>query len=333
MTLQEAAALVGGVVQGDGSVSFHRLAPVHDAGEGDLAFLADRRYLKHLADCGAQAVLISESLSDNPGGPEHRMVVADPQAALMALLNHLHPARRPAAPSIHDRAAVHPEAELGRDVVVAAGAVVGAGVRLGDRCQVGENTVLGDGVTVGEDAVLFPNVTVYPGAVLGDRVRIHAGTRIGVDGFGYVLRDGRHEKVPQVGGCVIEDDVEIGANCTIDRGSIGRTVIGQGTKVDNMVHIAHNVRIGAGSVLVAQVGIAGSTDVGPGVAFGGQSGVAGHLTIGAGARIGAKAGVIGDVGPGETVSGFPARNHRDFLRAMAALKSLPELMKRLRTSD
>ncbi len=328
MTLTEAAEATGGRVLGDGSMSFERISPVHDAGPGDLAMLADRRYATDLAGCGGRALLVSEALSRVDGGPADRLVVEDPRAALVDLLPLLHP-EPPREPGVHPTAVVHAAAAVPEPASVGPHAVICAGATLGDGARVGANCVVGEGVAIGTETVLHPNVTVYAGSILGNRVVVHAGARIGVDGFGYVSLGGKHRKVPQVGGCVVEDDVEIGANCTIDRGSIGRTLIGAGSKLDNLVHIGHNVTIGAGSMLVAQVGVAGSTRTGEGVAMGGQAGVSAHLRIGAGARIAAQAGVIGDVGPGETVSGYPARDHGTYLRAMAGLMKLPELVRRL----
>ena len=330
LTLDEAARATGGRVVGDGEAVFKRIAPVREAGEDDLAFLANRRYAEDLAECRGRALLVAETIALVGPGPQDRLVVGDPYRALGELLRILHPdAGGVVEPGIHRSAVVDPSASVDPSAQVGPGAVVGKAVSVGARASVGANCVVGEGAMVGPETVLFPNTTIYPGSVLGARVVVHAGARIGVDGFGYATVDGRHVKVPQVGACVIEDDVEIGANCTIDRGSIGRTVIGAGSKLDNLVHVAHNVEIGPGSLLVAQVGVAGSTRTGPGVAMGGQAGVIGHLEIGAGARIGAQAGVIGDVAPGEVVSGYPARDHKSYLRAMARLMHLPELAKRV----
>lgn len=330
LTLDEAARLAGGRVAGDGGAVFKRIAPVRDAGEGDLAFLADRRYVQDLAGCRGRALLVAEALAAVEQGPRDRLVVGDPYRALGELLRVLRPdAEVRAEAGVHATAVVASSASVDPSAQVGPGAVVGERAAIGERVVVGANCVVGEAAAIGADTVLFPNATVYPGCVLGARVIVHAGTRIGVDGFGYATVDGWHVKVPQVGGCVVEDDVEIGANCTIDRGSIGRTVIGAGSKLDNLVHVAHNVVIGPRSLLVAQVGVAGSTRTGPGVAMGGQAGLVGHLEIGAGARIGAQAGVVGDVGPGETVSGYPARDHKSYLRAMARLMRLPELAKRV----
>lgn len=255
-------------------------------------------------------------------------MVEDPHRALLTLLPVVHPEPE-TVKEIHPTAVVSPTASLGQNVAIGANVVIGEGVEVGDEVQIGANSVLERDVRIGANSVIYPNVTLYPGSVLGKRVIVHAGSRIGVDGFGYVSSADGHQKVPQVGECRIEDDVEIGANCTIDRGSIGSTVIGSGSKLDNLVHLGHNVQIGEKSLLVAQVGVAGSTVTGEGVAMGGQAGLVGHLKIGAGAKIGAQAGVIGDVAPGQTVSGYPARPHRAYLKAMAELMRLPKLMKRV----
>jgi UDP-3-O-[3-hydroxymyristoyl] glucosamine N-acyltransferase len=190
-----------------------------------------------------------------------------------------------------------------------------------------EHVVLGDGVIIGAECELHASVTCYPGTSLGDRVRAHAGVRLGSDGFGYVFRNGMHEKIPHVGRCVIESDVEIGANTTIDRGSIDDTVVGAGTRIDNLVHVGHNVRIGRLCLLMAQVGVAGSVQIEDGVILAGQVGVSGHLTIGKGARLAAQAGVFGNVPAGQTWSGYPARPHREALRAQAAMFRLPSLIR------
>ena len=329
LTLAEAAEATGGRVLGDARVTFSRIAPVHDAGPEDLALLADRRYGEDLVRCGGRALLVSDDMSGLPGGPRDRIVVPDAHRAMVTLLALLHP-ESPPPPEVHDTAIVHPDASVCDTVSVDAGTVIGAGAALGAGSVVGANCVIGGGVVIGRECVVRANVTVYPGSVLGDRVIVHAGARIGVDGFGYVLVEGEHVKVPQVGGCVVEDDVEIGANCTIDRGSIGVTRIGAGSKLDNLVHIGHNVVVGPRSLVVAQVGIAGSTRMGEGVVLGGQAGLVGHLRIGDGARIGAQAGVISDIGPGQEVSGYPARDHRTYLKAMASLMRLPRTLKRLR---
>ena len=328
LTLARVAEATGGRVVGDGASSVRRISTLRDGGPGDLAFLADRRYTGDLDGCRAGALLVSEALSGCQGGPRDRVVVDDARQALVTLLGVFHPLP-PQSWTRHPSAVVHPAANLPDRAEIGAGAVVGAGVVIGDRARIGAHCVVGEQSRIGDDTVLHPHVTLYPGVRLGRRVIVHAGSRIGVDGFGYIQEDGSHIKVPQVGGCIVGDDVEIGANCTIDRGSLGNTRIGAGAKLDNLVHLGHNVEIGARAMIVAQVGIAGSTRVGEGAALGGQAGLVGHLTIGAGARIGAQAGVISDIAPGQVVSGYPARDHRRYLRAMARLMRLSRLAARV----
>lgn len=324
------AELVGGRVEGDGAVKLRGVAPLAQAAPDELALLADRRYARELPGCRAAALLVSEALAQI--APEHvptRIVCPDAHLALARLLEHWYPPA-PHRPGIHPTAVLGPGVDLGQDVAVGPFAVVDEGVRLGDRVVVGSHVSIGAGARVGADSRLHPQVVVYPGVEIGERVVLHAGVRLGVDGFGYVL-DGRdHRKVPQVGRCVVGDDVEIGANACLDRGSIGDTLVEPGAKLDNLVHLGHNVTVGSRSLLAAMVGVAGSSSVGRGVAAGGQAGIAGHLHVGDGARLGAQAGVIGDVPAGQTVSGYPARNHREYLRAMGQLFKLPDLARRIR---
>jgi len=218
---------------------------------------------------------------------------------------------------------------LGDDVSIGAGVVLGDGARIGARTRLDAHVVIGDGVEVGVECHVYPSATLYSGTRIGDRVRVHAGARLGSDGFGYVFRDGAHAKIPHVGRCIVESDVEIGANTTIDRGSIDDTVVGAGTKIDNLVHVAHNVRIGRLCLLMAQVGIAGSVRIEDGCILAGQVGIAGHVTIGRGARLAAQAGAFGSVPAGETWSGYPARPHKEALRAQAAMFKLPSLIRAL----
>jgi UDP-3-O-[3-hydroxymyristoyl] glucosamine N-acyltransferase len=254
--------------------------------------------------------------------------VANPQESLLGLLPLLYP-EQPPHPGIDPTVRIGRGAQIGREVAIGPGVVIGAGAVIGDRVRIDANGVIGDGVDIGEDSRLFPHVTLYAGASLGRRVIVHAGARIACDGFGYVQAGGAHQKIPHVGRCLIEDDVEIGANTTIDRGSLGDTIVGRGTKIDNLVQIGHNVRIGRLCLIMAQVGIAGSVRVGDGVVLAGQAGISGHHTIGDGARIAAQAGVFGDIPAGETWSGYPARPHREALRAHAAVFKLPGMIKAL----
>ncbi len=325
------AGLVDGRLEGGADPDINGVAPLDRASPGDLSFLAHPRYAAYVDASSAGAILVSPSLQARVAGRTH-IVVADVHRALAVLLPRLYPPAVP-LPGVHATAVIGRGAVLGEAVTVDAYAVIGAQARVGARARIGSHVVIGDGCEVGDDVVLHAHVALYPGVTIGARSILHAGVRVGVDGFGYVSGADGHRKVPQVGRCTIGEDVEIGANTTIDRGSVGATEIGRGVKIDNLVHIAHNVRIGEHAIIVAQVGIAGSTTVGNWVTMGGQAGAPGHITIGDGATIAAQAGVFGNVPAGETYSGYPARPHRQSLRAQAGLARLPRLMERLRALE
>jgi UDP-3-O-[3-hydroxymyristoyl] glucosamine N-acyltransferase len=328
-SVREVADLVGGRWQGDGAARVRRLRPLEQAGPNELGLLSSRRYARFAADCTAGAILVTTELAD--ALPDHatRIVVDDPRAAVAAVLERLHPEGEPFLPEIHPTAVFGTGVRLGEGVAVGAYAVLGDGVHVGDDTRIEAHVVVGTKATLGTGCHIHPQVVVYPGVEIGDRVVVHSGTRIGSDGFGYTFREGAHHKVPQVGGCVIGDDVEIGANTTIDRGSIGDTVIGSGVKIDNLVQIAHNVTLGPHSLAAALVGIAGSTRIGSGVWLGGQSGLIGHLDVGDGARVAVATKVFRDIPAEETVSGHPARPHRQELRRQAHLGRLPKLNARV----
>jgi len=325
----DVAAAVGGALQGDPDLRLMGIAPLDRAGPGDLSFLASVKYAKQLATCAAGAVLITSELVGTEGPCAVRIIVPKPHEAMLALIPLFY--RAPVRPfvGVHPTAIVASDAQIDADVCIEPFAVIGAGARVGAGCWIGSHTVIGDGAQVGANTRLYPQVTLYPGAIVGERCAIHSGTRIGSDGFGYVFNEGAHQKIPHVGGCRIGNDVEIGANSTIDRGSIDHTVIGDGTKIDNLVHIAHNVRVGRLCLIVAQVGIAGSVRIEDGVVLAGQVGISGHHTIGARATLTAQAGVFSDVPAGETWGGFPARPHRQMLRGHAAVSKLPDLIKKV----
>lgn len=330
MNLEGAAALTGARLEGQAAWSFRQVAPLAQAGPGKLGFLADRRYLKHLEFSAAEAVLVAEDLSSSVRGRVPNLLIAPrPRVALAQLLDRLHP--RPEIPAgIHPTAVLGTGVKLGRDVRIAAYAVLEENVQVGDRVCIGAHASVGRGSRIGDDSELYPQVVLYPDTRLGRRVVLHAGTVVGSDGFGYVAHQGRHEKIRQVGGCLIGDDVEMGAHCCIDRGSIGDTVIGDGTKTDNLVHVAHNVSVGAHSLLIAQVGISGSTTLGRGVVMAGQSGATGHLEIGDGAQVAVQTGVIRDVPAGTSVVGFPGRPRAEYWKSMAEMRKLPAMKARLK---
>ena len=328
LTAADIAAIVGGELHGDAATSVDSVAPLSRARPNNVSFLADGRYTAALAQSSPGVVLVTPELSDAATAVPARIVVAKPAAAVLALLHRFYPEQH-VEPSIHSTAQIGRGVVLGEGVTLDAYAVIGEGARIGDGVIVGAHAVIGRGVTVGRGSRLFPGVTVYPGTALGERVILHAGVRVGSDGFGYVFNGTEHSKIPHVGRCIIGDDVEIGANSTVDRGSIDDTVIGAGTKIDNLVQIGHNVQVGARCLIMAQVGIAGSARIGDGCVLAGQAGLGGHITVGAGSRIGGQSGVFGNVPPGEVWSGYPARPHRESLRATGALFRLASMMKRI----
>lgn len=328
LTAGEIARQAGGEVIGDPGRAVRGVAALDSAGPDDASFLSQARYLPQVGTTRAGVVLFPRSLPCELPEGTTGVAVDDPYAVLVGILPVLYP-ERPEPPGVHPTAIVGEGAVLGEGVRVEAYAVLGRGVRVGDGARIGAHVVVGDGCEVGAGTVLHPHATLYPGVRIGARCTVHSGARLGADGFRFVFMDGGHRKMPQVGGCRIGDDVEIGANTTIDRGSVGDTVVGDGTKIDNLVQVGHNVRLGRHVLLIAQVGISGSTTVGDGAVLGGQAGVAGHVRIGAGARVAGRSAVMADIPAGETVSGYPARPHREAMRAQAALFRLPGLMKRV----
>ncbi len=327
-TLDELADRLGAEVIGNGVLEVSGVRALDDAGPGDLSFLHNSKYVQDARVSRAGAILIADA-DVLPG--RNLLVCHEPYLALARALGLFYPAERPAA-------GVHPSAVVAEDVVVGEGAsigpqcVVGAGGLIGAETIIGAGCVLGRGVVLGAGCTIHPRVVIEDRCRAGDRCIIHSGTVVGADGFGFATVDGVHHKVPQVGIVVLEDDVEIGANVCIDRAALGETRIGRGTKVDNLVQIAHNVQIGEHCLLVAQVGISGSTEIGHHAVLAGQAGVVGHIKIGSGVVVTARAGVIKDVPDGVTVAGFPARSHREWLKAnanLARLDGLREKVKRL----
>jgi UDP-3-O-[3-hydroxymyristoyl] glucosamine N-acyltransferase len=294
------------------------------AGPGDLAFLASRSHLGAFRLTNAGAALITEEFADEEAGPSTRIVVTDLRLALTKAVSEIYP-----EPLVEW--GISCDATLGRGlrwqgrVSVASGAVVGCNVTLGRNCIVGNNAVVEDGAVLGDECVVGHDALIGPGVELRNRVLVKPGARIGGVGFAYAASQNGHVHLKHVGRCILENDVEVGANTTIDRGSIGDTVVGEGTKIDNLVQIAHHVRIGKRCIIMAQAGLAGSTVLEDDVLLAGQAGLAGHLKVGRGARVAAQAGVIGDVESGTTVSGYPARSHREVLRQTAALRRLTRI--------
>ncbi len=330
--LSELAKLVGGKVKGDGNleiVGFCSLdAPVKDS----IAFLESRTHLRKLKGANFSALITTEALKDVF---PNAIIVAEPRLAFVQIMDYfLAKTRKPLRKArIHETAIVAKSAKLGKKVSVGAYSVIGSDARIADEVEIGAHCYIGEKVVIGEKTRLFPFVSVLDNCVIGRRSIIHSGTIIGSDGFGYVTVKSGHKKFPQVGRVVIGDDVEIGALCAIDRASLDETIIGSGTKIDNLVQIAHNVKIGEHCLIAAQVGISGRTEIGSWCVVGGQAGLQGGISVGDGSIVAAQSGVFGSLPPKSRVSGYPARNHEDSMRILALTWRLPELLEKIKALE
>lgn len=298
------------------------------AAPDELSFLSNPKYLPSLAQTKAVAVLARDNVLVPPNVSVIR--TPDPYAAVTVAIVHLHGHRTHPQWGVSKQAYIHPSARIGPNANIGPGVTVSADAAVGANCTIYPGCYVGDGASIGDDCTLFPNVTVYDKCVLGQRVTIHAGSVIGEDGLGYAPVNERWVKIPQVGRTVLGDDVEIGANCAIDRATLGQTEVGPGTKFGNVVVIGHGTRIGPDCLFVGQVGVAGSVTVGRHVTLAGQVGVAGHLTIGEKVRVGAQSGISGDVEPGADILGSPAVPAEQAKRALMAVQKLPEWVKRIK---
>ncbi len=320
VTVGEIAQLLGGAVVGDAATLVTGISSLTEAKPGDISFLANQKYAAFLAETRASAVLVAQQ-QDAPNLAQ--VVVANPDHAFARLVEHYGPPAARVRVGIHPTAVIGERVQLGDDVAIGPYVVIGDGARIGDRSMLHPHVVIGSDAVLGSDCVLYPQVSVRERCQLGNRVIVHSGAVIGSDGYGYATVQGVHEKIPQVGIVVIDDDVEIGANTTIDRARFDRTRIGKGTKIDNLVQIAHNVETGAHCLIVAQVGIAGSTKLGNHVTVAGQAGVGGHLQIGDQAVITAMAGVSKSVPPKTVVRGYPAQEIKAAQILEVAVRRLP----------
>ena len=326
VTLDDLARLVGGKVTGDGKTVIRAVNGIREAGPGDITFLANSKYAPLLAATKASAVIVA----DGTPAPIPTLSVRNPDLAFGKVAEHFGGASPRPPAGVHPTAVVSPKATLGKNVSIGAGTVVEDGASIGDNSVLYPQVYVGTEATVGPDTLIYPQVVVRERCRIGARVILHSGAVIGSDGFGYATDKGVHHKIPQVGIVVVEDDVELGANVTVDRARFGRTVIGKGTKIDNLVQIGHNVVLGQGCLLVSQAGIAGSTRLGNYVVMAGQSGLIGHLDIGDGAIITAQSGLTKDVPAGAVMSGSPASDRRTHLKELAALSKLPEALQEIR---
>jgi UDP-3-O-[3-hydroxymyristoyl] glucosamine N-acyltransferase len=326
MKASELSRHLGGKLEG-GDRDLTRVASLSDAGPEDLSFLSHDRYADQMADTEAGAVLVAEGYKG--GAPGALIRVAAPYAALRQALELLYPPQEQST-GIHPTALIDPAAELGEGTAVGPYSVIEADVRIGANSVVGAGVFVGQGVQIGSDCRLHPGVVIYSGSLVGDRVEMMANAVVGCDGFGHSHEDGRFIRIPQVGLAVIEDDVLIGSCTTVARATFGETRIKAGTKLDNLVMVAHNCSVGPNSAVAAQTGFAGSTKVGEGVQIGGQAGFAGHLTVHDGAIVGAQSGVTKDVPEGMYVFGYPARPSKEVWSQLAAMARLPELRRKVR---
>ncbi len=325
-TLAELARLVGGEIDGDPQLTISGAGPFEAADSHEITLAADRRYLNRLAETRAGAVIVPVEAR---AAGKTLLRTPQPKVAFARILQHFH-SHPFIATGVSPLASVGEGCRIPELVSIHPFVVLGRGVELGERVTLWPGVFVGDGCRIGSDSTLHPNVTLYPGVRLGSRVVVHSGTVLGADGFGYVFDGQKQVKLPQTGGVEIGDDVEIGANCCVDRATFGMTRIENHVKLDNLVHIAHNCRIGENTVIVGCVGISGSADIGRNCVFAGQSGVADHVRIGDGVTVLARSAVYSDIPAGKVVSGTPARDHREELKTQAALRRLPEALKELR---
>lgn len=330
MTAREAADLVGGKLEGDPSILLSGVAGLREAEAGQVAYLEDPRYAPLLATTRASLVILAPGVPSPKGRSINVLRTERPGAAFSRLVEVFAPPPLRFAPGAHPSALVASSAKVHPSASIQAHAVIEDGVEVGERTVVGAGCYLGRESRVGNDGLLYPRVTIRERCRLGDRVILHSGVVIGADGFGYEFAEGRYVKVPQVGFVQVDDDVEIGANSTVDRGRFGRTWIQRGVKIDNLVQIAHNVVIGENTAIAAQAGISGSVQIGRMVRVAGQVGTVGHITIGDGATLMAQSGIHRDVAKGATVFGYPAQEQSEAMRTYGALRRLPQMIERVR---
>lgn len=330
-TASQIALLINGKIEGDPSASVSSFGKIEEAQKGQIAFLSNPKYEEHIYDTQASVIIINLSLELKQPVQATLIRVEDAYSAFATLLAKYQEMMTQQLTGIQQPVYISKTASYGNTVFIGAFSYLGENVRVGDHSKIFPGVYLGDNVIVGNNCILHPGVKIYHNCIIGNHVIIHAGTVLGSDGFGFAPQaDGHFKKVPQIGNVVIEDNVEIGANTTIDRATIGSTIIKSGVKLDNLIQIAHNVEVGSSTVIAAQTGISGSTKIGKGVMIGGQVGIVGHIQIGDGAKINAQSGVSKSLEPGKAVTGSPAHDYTTALRSQAISRNLPELEKRIK---
>ncbi len=325
------AFLINGKVEGDTQVSVNSFGKIEEATEGQLAFLANPKYEEYLYSTKASVIIVNESQELKQPVKATLIRVPDAYSAFATLLSKYQEIVQQQLTGVQEPSYISKSVKYGDNVFIGAFAYLGENVRVGNNTKIYPNAYLGNNVVIGENTIIHPGVRIYHDCKVGNNVTIHAGTVIGSDGFGFAPQaDGSFKKVPQIGNVVIEDNVEIGANATIDRATIGSTLIKSGAKLDNLIQIAHNVEVGHSTVIAAQAGVSGSTKIGSGVMIGGQAGIVGHIQLGDGAKVNAQSGVSKSLEPGKAVTGSPAYDYTSSLRSQAIFRNLPEMEKRLK---
>jgi UDP-3-O-[3-hydroxymyristoyl] glucosamine N-acyltransferase len=333
VTVGELARRVGGTVRGNDKLVIEGAESLRRAGASDITFASDEKHIREFKSTNAGAAIVSREFADkfaSEVGNRTLIVAADPFEAFMAVLHEFRPQRPRPEIGLSPQAYISPSAQIGPDCNIYPGASIGDDVVIAEGCEIYPGVVIGADCRIGRHCTIHPNAVLYSRVVLGDRVIIHASAVLGADGFGYKFREGRFNKIPQLGSVLVQDDVEIGACTTIDRGMIGPTVIGAGTKLDNLVMIGHNCELGKHNAFASQVGFAGSVTTGDYVRCAGQVGIADHVHLGTGAVLGAKAGVHKDMAPGGTYLGVPATEEHEQIKIVMALRKLPDLRKQVR---
>ncbi len=330
-TAQQIAVLINGAVEGNPDTAVVGFGRIEEAQKEQLAFLANPKYEEYLYTTAASVIIISDKLELKSSVDATLIRVADPYTAFASLLHYYQQLKTQQLQGVQEPCFISPSAKKGTNVFVGAFAYIGDASEIGNNVKIFPGVYIGNNVTIGENCLLHPGVKIYHDCVIGKNVTIHAGTVVGGDGFGFAPQtDGSFKKVPQIGNVIIEDNVEIGSNATIDRATIGSTIIKAGAKLDNLIQIAHNVEVGSNTVIAAQAGVSGSTKIGNSVMIGGQAGVVGHLQIADGSKINAQSGVSKSIKiPGATVTGSPAFDYTSALRSQALSRNLPELEKRI----
>ena len=325
INLGEIASVIEGQVVGDADHPINGVSQIQDANSGTITFLSNPAYIKYIDITDADAIIVEEKslLKEKMG-----IVVKNSQFAMAKTLRLFNPVKKE-KPFIDPNASISKYASIGKNVSISSGACIKKGARIGDGCKIGSNAFIGKDTSLGNNCELYPNVSIYNNVSIGSRVIIHSGTTIGSDGFGYVTINNIHEKIPQTGDVIIKDDVEIGSNCSIDRATIGSTIVGEMTKIDNLVHIAHNVKIGKGCLITAGFAVAGSTEIGDFCTFAGQVGVAPHLKIGNNSIVASKSGVTRSLKGQNTYAGFPARDIKEHNRRQALINEIGRLREKL----